>query len=221
MHFTSLLVETSAEDRSAREFLGDDHALVRVLHRTSVVIRQLLIVTVVFVCSARAWLDGAHAAIAVIAAAAVVDAVLALQLASLRWLARTRVRSDHPGARGSPPGRCASPAQATARPGALRRPGRLGGSDVVGRRPLAQVAAAAAVLQRARHRRGPSGARRDRGEAPRGRPRGPRRRARRAVATRRRLAAARWKRECTAAGASADPVHARCLTPRARGPVGC
>ena len=90
MHFTSLLVETAQQDRSAREFLGDDHPLVRVLHRTSVAIRRLLIVVAILACAAAAWLDGAHAAVAVIAAAAIVETFLALQLASLRWLARER-----------------------------------------------------------------------------------------------------------------------------------
>jgi hypothetical protein len=70
--------------------LGDDHPLVRVLHRTSAAIRQLLVVAVIFVCAAAAWLYGAQAALAVIAAAGLVEAVLALQLASLRWLARER-----------------------------------------------------------------------------------------------------------------------------------
>jgi hypothetical protein len=84
---TSLLAHTAQADQSAREFLGDDHPLVRVLRRTSAAMRHLLSVAVILVFAAVAWFDGAHAALAVMAAAAVVEVALALQLASLRWLA--------------------------------------------------------------------------------------------------------------------------------------
>jgi hypothetical protein len=90
VQFTSLLAHTAQADQPAREFLGDDHPLVRVLCRTSAAMRHLLSVAVVLVFAAVAWFDGAHVAPALIAAAAVVEVALALQLASLRWLARER-----------------------------------------------------------------------------------------------------------------------------------
>jgi hypothetical protein len=87
---TSLLAHSAQADRSAREFLCDDHPLVRVLERTAVSVRQSFVVAVALLAGAVAWLDGAHVGLGVTVAAAVVEAVLVLRLAILRWLARER-----------------------------------------------------------------------------------------------------------------------------------
>lgn len=90
MQLTSLLGHSAQADRSAREFLGRDHPLVRVLERTSAAVRQSLLVAVVLLGGAAAWLNGLHVAMAVTIAAALVEAILLLQVASLGWLARER-----------------------------------------------------------------------------------------------------------------------------------
>jgi hypothetical protein len=86
----SLLAQTAQADDSAREFLGDGHPLVRVLHRTSQAIRHVLAVALILVLASAAWLDGARGALPLIAAALVVEVTLALRIASLVWLARER-----------------------------------------------------------------------------------------------------------------------------------
>jgi hypothetical protein len=90
VHLISTLAHYEQADRSAREFLGEDHPLVRVLQRTSVTMLRLIVVAVVLLSAAAAWLDGLHAALGVIVAAAVVEAILALRIAYLAWLARER-----------------------------------------------------------------------------------------------------------------------------------
>lgn len=92
MHFTSLLTETAQADRSARDFLGDDHPLVRILRRRSAAIRHSCVVGAMLLVAAAARLEGLRGATAVALAAAVVEAALALQIASLRWLARERAQ---------------------------------------------------------------------------------------------------------------------------------
>jgi hypothetical protein len=47
MQLTSLLAHSAQADRSAREFLGDDHPFVRVVAGTAVAVRQSLVVAVV------------------------------------------------------------------------------------------------------------------------------------------------------------------------------
>ena len=88
MHLTSPLTHTAQADRSAREFLGDDHPLVGILERRSAAIRHLVFVAIILVVTAAAWLGGARTAGALSAAAAVVAAILALRIACLVWLAR-------------------------------------------------------------------------------------------------------------------------------------
>ena len=90
MQLTSLLAHSAQADRSAREFLGDDHPFVRVLARTAVAVRQSLVVAVAILGAGAAWVEGLAFAIEATAAAALVEAVLLVRLANLRWLVRER-----------------------------------------------------------------------------------------------------------------------------------
>jgi hypothetical protein len=90
MQLTSRLAHSAQTDRSAREFLGDDHPLVRVMERASVAVGQSVVVAVVLVGGGAGWVEGLHVASEVTVAAALVEAVLLLRLANLRWLVRER-----------------------------------------------------------------------------------------------------------------------------------
>jgi hypothetical protein len=88
MQLTSRLAHSPQTHRSAREFLGADHPLVRVMERASGAVLQSVVV--VLAGGGAGWVGGQHVASEVTVAAAMVEAGLLLRLANLRWLVRER-----------------------------------------------------------------------------------------------------------------------------------
>jgi hypothetical protein len=83
MHRTSRLLHSLHEDASADAVLGPDHPLVRVRQRLRARVEQSLVVAAMLSASIVALLDGVSAALPFVAAAAIVEAVLATGAAML------------------------------------------------------------------------------------------------------------------------------------------
>ena len=83
MNVTSRLTDSLDQDSSAREFLGDDHPLVRVCDGLSALLRQSLVVTALGVLGVIGLGDGLPGALAFTTAVAAVELALGLGVAVL------------------------------------------------------------------------------------------------------------------------------------------